>query len=172
LEINIRKPHFPEDIAGLPESKRQIAIENLRTQCAELELMLSCYSPIFNYLASVTEMAMAMVTQKVWHPLEENGNPSHIGQNIRVRGTSHEDGRLLVLDADDDDDLYVLAMWQLSEPNRVEFKGFLTGKSAKIERYRTDFGLGRTYYAVPQSDLSPMSALVQASSDREEIKEG
>lgn len=172
MQMNSRKRHYPEDIEPLPESEKQIAIDNLSTQCAELELMLSCNSPVFNYLASVTEMAMAMVTQKVWHPLEEDGNPSHIGQNIRVRGTSHEDGRLLVLDADDDDDLYVLAMWQLSEPERVEFKGFLTGKSAKIERYRTDFGFGRSFYAVPQSDLSPMSALVQASSDREEVEEG
>ena len=147
-------------------------MENLMTQCVELELMLSCNSPIFNVLATATEQATAALTQKVWHPLDESGNPSHIGENIRVRGTSHEDGRLLVFDADDDDDLFVLAVWQPSAPNQVKFKGFLLGKSAKIERYRADFGSGRAYYAAPQSDLVPISELVQALSDREEITEG
>jgi len=104
-------------------------------------------------LSCPTEYAVAKWTGQYWHGAEPyDPDAPDVGQDIEVRATHHETGRLLVHDADHDDRRFYLVIPHPTNPFRYRIVGWLWGVEAKQRQWwRTD--VREPCYLAPQPSL-------------------
>jgi len=102
-------------------------------------------------LGAPGELAYCLYTDQDWNESINTFKAPDVGTDIQVRTTNRLDGRLIVREADKDEDLYVLV---LSEGKKFKIVGSILGKDAKNSQYLMAPNGREPAWFVPQSDLT------------------
>jgi hypothetical protein len=105
---------------------------------------------------AMAELAAAKALGMYWPATVDTFKGPDIGDDIQVRWTKYNDGRLLYRNADSTDEYYVLVTG--CAPG-YEVRGWILGAHARRDEWADNpGGMGRAYF-VPQSHLQPISDL-------------
>lgn len=105
------------------------------------------------------ELLVSRALNQSWTPYAASPNQivSDVGRSVQVRQTARHDGCLILHDKDQDEHAFVLVVGT-SISQRI--CGWIRGAAGKQQLFwRTD--TGRPAYFVPQSNLKPLSELLQ-----------
>jgi len=98
---------------------------------------------------ALAECALAKFLGKYWEGCGEINGIDVL--DVEARSTKHENGRLIIHDADKDDLKYYLLT---GEEGKYIVRGWMYGKDAKQEKYLDSPAGRKPAYFVPQADLN------------------
>lgn len=103
--------------------------------------------------SSCAEAAVAKHLKSFWLGALDTFKDADVGNNVQVRHTKLENGRLIVRQGDPIDHVYILVV---GKAPKFKLVGFISGHEAMQEEY-LDAPSGRELaYFIPQGDLTPM----------------
>lgn len=97
----------------------------------------------------------AFLADEVWKVWKTTGCDV---QNLEVRSTLHQNGRLILHPKDKDEAPYILVI--ASKHPTYQLVGWCFGREGKIQEYWHDVGYGRPCYFVPRNKLKKIEDLV------------
>lgn len=101
---------------------------------------------------AAAELAYAKMRKEYWKASTGTNQDVDHNENVEIRWTSHQGGKLILRPGDNPESYFVLVV----DPAPVmRVVGWIKGLDGMIDQYKTDFGVsGRPeVWAVPQSDL-------------------
>jgi hypothetical protein len=103
------------------------------------------------------ELAVAKVLNMYWGgTVNTFKTEADVGSKIEVRTRSKDNYDLLVRNNDPDDSIFILVTGKAPKYNVI---GWITGKDAKKEEWKQDYGGRPTAYFVPQNALNSLESL-------------
>jgi len=106
---------------------------------------------------ALSEMAFCKATGVYWEPTVNTFKAPDVGDLIQIRGTSYQEGRLIVRSGDDGQHIFVLVTIYRDQFRVV---GWMFGHEAKKSHYiHNPNSRGADCYMVPQNDLHEIGTL-------------
>lgn len=132
------------------------SVEAMRRGCQNKRMMPDEWS--VHILGALGECAFAKATNRYWNgSVNTFKSGGDIGDAIQIRTRSKHSYDLIVRNDDRDDDVFVLVT---GGPHDFTVHGWTTGKSAKQEKYKANYGNYGEAFFVPSRELRPVERLI------------
>lgn len=105
---------------------------------------------------AAAEMAYCKALNIYWAGTVGTFGAADVGNDVQIRSTKIKDGCLVVREADNSDQYYILVVGQIPEFTVI---GWIHGKAAKQVRWLRAPGGREAAYFIPQSELTPFEGV-------------